>query len=128
LQKKSSPSPIGVTHDEDVVEIEEVNEEDEAQEVVEEVIAQPRGRMPKDGDALQGATPIPFPTLAKKTKKQVELDTKMVEMFKKVEVTIPLFDAIRQVPKYAKFLKDLCMHKERICELETIPLRSSILL
>ncbi|KAL4294253.1 hypothetical protein AHAS_Ahas18G0209600 [Arachis hypogaea] len=49
----------------------------------------------------------------------------MVEMFKKIEVTIPLFDAIRQVPKYAKFLKDLCMNKEKICELETIPLGSS---
>ncbi|XP_072081048.1 uncharacterized protein [Arachis hypogaea] len=50
----------------------------------------------------------------------------MVEMFKKVEVTIPLFDAIHQVPKYAKFLKDLCMNKDRIHELETIPLGSSI--
>ncbi|XP_016206576.1 uncharacterized protein LOC107646948 [Arachis ipaensis] len=128
LQEKSheEPSPIEVTQDEDVVEIEEFDDEDEAQKVVEEVIAQPRGGMPKDGDVLQGATPIPFPTSARKTKKQVELDPKMVEMFKKVEVTIPLFDAIRQVPKYIKFLKDLCMHKEKICELETIPLGSSI--
>ncbi|XP_072076650.1 uncharacterized protein [Arachis hypogaea] len=51
----------------------------------------------------------------------------MVKMFKKVEVTIPLFDAIHQVPEYAKFLKDLCMNKDRIHELETIPLGSSIL-
>ncbi|XP_025678361.1 uncharacterized protein [Arachis hypogaea] len=50
----------------------------------------------------------------------------MVEIFKKVEVTIPLFDTIRQVPKYAKFLKDLCMNKEKIQDLETIPLGSSI--
>ncbi|XP_052113782.1 uncharacterized protein LOC127744934 [Arachis duranensis] len=50
----------------------------------------------------------------------------MVEVFKKVEVTIPLFDAIHQVPRYAKFLKDLCIHKDRILELETIPLGSSI--
>ncbi|XP_072073982.1 uncharacterized protein [Arachis hypogaea] len=50
----------------------------------------------------------------------------MVKMFKKVEVTIPLFDAIHQVPKYAKFLKDLCMNKDRIHELETIPLGSFI--
>ena len=47
-------------------------------------------------------------------------------MFKKVDVTIPLFDAIHQVSKYAKFLKDLCMNKDRIHELETIPLGSSI--
>ncbi|XP_015944682.1 uncharacterized protein LOC107469820 [Arachis duranensis] len=50
----------------------------------------------------------------------------MIETFKKVEVTIPLFDAIHQVPRYAKFLKDLCMNKDRILELETIPLGSSI--
>ncbi|XP_020972593.1 uncharacterized protein LOC110269236 [Arachis ipaensis] len=31
-----------------------------------------------------------------------------------------------EVPKYAKFLKDLCMNKERIHDLETIPLGSSI--
>nr|XP_025678420.1 salivary glue protein Sgs-3-like [Arachis hypogaea] len=46
------PSPIEVTQDEDMVEIEEVEEEDEAQEVVEEVIAQPRGVIPKDGNVL----------------------------------------------------------------------------
>ncbi|XP_016191963.1 uncharacterized protein LOC107632829 [Arachis ipaensis] len=80
--------------------IEEVEEEDEAQEEVEEVIAQPRGGLHKDGDVLQDATPIPFPTLARKTKRRVELDSKMVEMFKKVE--------------------------EKICELETIRLGSSI--
>nr|XP_025658137.1 uncharacterized protein LOC112754651 [Arachis hypogaea] len=72
------------------------------------------------------AQPIPFPTLARRIKKKIELDPKMVEIFKKVGVTIPLFDSIYQVPKYAKFLKDLCMHKERIHELETIPLGSSI--
>ncbi|RDX86705.1 Retrovirus-related Pol polyprotein from transposon 17.6, partial [Mucuna pruriens] len=34
-------------------------------------------------------------------------------MFQKVEINIPLLDAIKQVPKYAKFLKELCMHKRR---------------
>ncbi|RTK77942.1 hypothetical protein DRJ71_17375, partial [Enterococcus faecalis] len=56
----------------------------------------------------------------------MEPDPKMVEIFKKVEVTVPLFDVIHQVPKYAKFLKDLCIHKDKINELETIPLGSSI--
>ncbi|XP_025664921.1 uncharacterized protein [Arachis hypogaea] len=128
LQERSleEPSPIEVTQDEDVVAVEEVEEEDEVQEVFEEEVDQQRGEVPKDGNVLQEATLIPFPTLARKTKKHVELDPKMVEIFKKVEVTIPFFDAIRQVPKYAKFLKDLCMNKERIHDLETIPLGSSI--
>ncbi|RDX92306.1 hypothetical protein CR513_25582, partial [Mucuna pruriens] len=34
-------------------------------------------------------------------------------MFRKVEINIPLLDAIKQVPKYAKFLKELCIHKRR---------------
>ncbi|RDX82631.1 hypothetical protein CR513_36565, partial [Mucuna pruriens] len=31
----------------------------------------------------------------------------------RVEINIPLLDAIKQVPKYAKFLKELCVHKRR---------------
>ncbi|RDX87033.1 hypothetical protein CR513_31558, partial [Mucuna pruriens] len=34
-------------------------------------------------------------------------------MFRKVEIIIPLLDAIKQIPKYAKFLKELCVHKRR---------------
>ncbi|RDX87329.1 hypothetical protein CR513_31212, partial [Mucuna pruriens] len=29
------------------------------------------------------------------------------------EINIPLLDAIKQVPKYAKFLKELCIHKRK---------------
>lgn len=109
-----------------MVEVEEIEEEDEAHEVVEEEVSQPSDGVSKDGNVLEEATPIPFPTLARKTKKQRELDPKMVKMLKKVDVTIPLFYAIRQVPKYAKFINDMCMNKEMIQDLETIPLGSSI--
>nr|XP_025661669.1 uncharacterized protein LOC112757288 [Arachis hypogaea] len=129
LKERSSkvPSPMIVTQEEDVVEIEEIEEEGETHAIVEDEDPQPRSEVPrKEQVSEEVAQPIPFPTLARKTKKHVELDPKMVEMFKKVEVTIPLFDDIHQVPKYAKFLKDLCMNKDRIHELETIPLESSI--
>ena len=39
---------------------------------------------------------------------------KFLETFRKVQVNIPLLDAIRQVPKYAKFLKDLCTKKRKM--------------
>ncbi|RDY13834.1 hypothetical protein CR513_01183, partial [Mucuna pruriens] len=29
------------------------------------------------------------------------------------EINIPLLDAIKQIPKYAKFLKELCLHKRK---------------
>nr|XP_025652320.1 uncharacterized protein LOC112748313 [Arachis hypogaea] len=122
-----APSPMVVTQEEDGVEIEEIEEEEEAHVIVEDEDPRPRSEVPRKEQVLEEvAQPIPFPTLARKTKKRVELDPKMIEMFKKVEVTIPLFDAIHQVPKYAKFLKDLCMNKDRIHELETIPLGSFI--
>ncbi|KAL4350319.1 hypothetical protein AHAS_Ahas10G0130100 [Arachis hypogaea] len=64
--------------------------------------------------------------MVKKAKKTPEFDLNMLQVFKKVEVTIPLLHAIQQIPKYAKFLKDLCTHKDRIRELETLSLGSSI--
>nr|XP_025670289.1 uncharacterized protein LOC112770083 [Arachis hypogaea] len=122
-----APSPVKVTQEEDGVEIEEIEEEEESHVVVEDKDPQPRSEIPRKEQFLEEvAQPIPFPTLARKAKKRVEHNPTMVKMFKKVEVTIPLFDAIHQVSKYAKFLKDLCMNKDRIHELETIPLGTSI--
>ncbi|RDX74598.1 hypothetical protein CR513_45635, partial [Mucuna pruriens] len=34
-------------------------------------------------------------------------------MLCKVKINIPLLDAIKQIPKYAKFLKELCVHKRK---------------
>ena len=35
-------------------------------------------------------------------------------MFKQVKVNIPLLDAIKKIPSYAKFLKDLCTMKRKL--------------
>jgi len=43
-----------------------------------------------------------------------EVDKEILETFKKVEVNIPLLDAIKQIPRYANFLKELCTHKRRL--------------
>ncbi|XP_027348133.1 uncharacterized protein LOC113859603 [Abrus precatorius] len=42
------------------------------------------------------------------------MDKEIMETFRKVEVNIPLLEAIKQIPKYAKFLKDLCTHRRRL--------------
>jgi len=44
----------------------------------------------------------------------MELNSDLLETFKRVEVNIPLLDAIKKIPKYAKFLKDLCTHKRKL--------------
>ena len=62
----------------------------------------------------QQSVPIPFPQRAPPSKKSEEVDKELLDTFRKVEVNIPLLDAIKQIPKYAKFLKELCTHKRRL--------------
>ena len=38
----------------------------------------------------------------------------ILEVFRKVEINIPLLDAIKHVSKYAKFWKDLCINWRRL--------------
>ncbi|MBE2321374.1 retroviral-like aspartic protease, partial [Solirubrobacter sp. CPCC 204708] len=40
----------------------------------------------------------------------------MLEVFKSVHINLPLLDAIKQIPSYAKFLKEMCtqQRKERV--------------
>ncbi|XP_062114092.1 uncharacterized protein LOC133825120 [Humulus lupulus] len=57
--------------------------------------------------------PPSFPSRLKKTKKE-EVDKEILDTFRKVEVNIPLLDAIKQVSRYAKFLKELCTNKRKL--------------
>jgi hypothetical protein len=52
----------------------------------------------------------PFPVSSSRLKKE-DREKEILEVFKKVELSIPLLDAIKQIPKYAKFLKELCTTK-----------------
>jgi hypothetical protein len=49
----------------------------------------------------------PFPVSSSRSKKE-DKEKEILEVFKKVELNIPLLDAIKQIAKYAKFLKELC--------------------
>ncbi|RDY14387.1 hypothetical protein CR513_00555, partial [Mucuna pruriens] len=55
---------------------------------------------------------LPFPTRTILARNP-ESDEELLWMFRKVEISIPLLDAIKQIPKYAKFLKELCVHKRK---------------
>ena len=58
----------------------------------------------------------PFPVALRKTYSSPKNDTRMQEMmdvFKQVHINLPLLDAIKQFPPYAKFLKDLCTQKRK---------------
>jgi len=60
--------------------------------------------------------PLPFPQRAVMSKKTDQLDKErgILDVFKKVEVNIPLLEAIKQIPKYAKFLKEMCTNKRKL--------------
>ena len=53
--------------------------------------------------------PVPYPQSLSKPKAKVsESNDHLLEAFQKVTITIPLVDAIRHIPSYAKFLKGIC--------------------
>ncbi|RDX97218.1 hypothetical protein CR513_20019, partial [Mucuna pruriens] len=62
---------------------------------------------------LQNKTiPLSFPTQTISTRNP-ESDEELLRMFRKVEINISLLDAKKQIPMYAKFLKELCVHKRK---------------
>ncbi|CAM8934310.1 unnamed protein product [Rhodiola kirilowii] len=58
------------------------------------------------------STALPFPVPARVPKQHV-MDEDVFELFSKVEINIPLLEAIKQIPRYAKFLKELCTNRRR---------------
>ena len=55
--------------------------------------------------------PPPFPQ-ALRGKKKIPNQAEIWEVLRQVKVNIPLLDMIKEVPTYAKFLKDLCIVKK----------------
>ncbi|XP_071925241.1 uncharacterized protein [Coffea arabica] len=79
-------------------------------------VSQPRAlEQPDFGEkSTQVVTPLPpFPSRLAKSKKQ-EQEQEILDTFRKVEVNIPLLDAIKQISRYAKFLKELCTGKKKL--------------
>ncbi|XP_062006012.1 uncharacterized protein LOC133723212 [Rosa rugosa] len=69
--------------------------------------------------------PIPFPNRFAKSKKEEE-EKAIFEIFKKVQVNIPLIECLTQIPKYAKYLKELCTTRRRTREKEVVKMSESV--
>ncbi|XP_040947357.1 uncharacterized protein [Gossypium hirsutum] len=71
--------------------------------------------LPKADLQPSQATPkeVPFPQRLRKEKSD-DVNAEILETFQKVQVNVPLIDAIKQVPRYAKFLKELCTSKRKL--------------
>ncbi|KAM1687054.1 hypothetical protein FF1_034826 [Malus domestica] len=68
---------------------------------------------------------VPFPRRFMQSKKE-EAEKDILETFRKVQVNIPLLDAIKQVPRYAKFLKELCTTRKRILSKEVVKVSENV--
>ena len=62
------------------------------------------------GEEVKHSVPPSFPQALRKRKNSIN-QTEILEVLRQVKVNIPLLDMIKQVPTYAKFLKDLCTVK-----------------
>ncbi|CAN6542472.1 unnamed protein product [Malus baccata var. baccata] len=67
----------------------------------------------------------PFPSRFMQTKKD-EAEKDILETLRKVQVNIPLLDAIKQVPRYAKFLKELYTTRKRISTKEVVKVGENV--
>ncbi|CAN6700840.1 unnamed protein product [Malus baccata var. baccata] len=68
---------------------------------------------------------VPFPSRFMKTKKE-EAEKDILETLRKVQVNILLLDAIKQVPRYAMFLKELCTTRKRISTKEVVKVGENV--
>ena len=64
-------------------------------------------------DKASHISPAPYPHRLRALKK-VNNHSEIYELFKQVELNIPLLDATKKIPSYAKFLKDLCTVKRKL--------------
>ena len=77
------------------------------------IVVEPLEEEQPTWEEVKHNVPPPFPQALRKRKNSVN-HTENLEVLQQVKVNIPLLDMIKQVPTYAKFLKDLCMVKRAL--------------
>ncbi|XP_076911619.1 uncharacterized protein LOC143569639 [Bidens hawaiensis] len=49
-------------------------------------------------------------------------NSKFLELLKQLHLNVPFLEALTQMPKYAKFLKDILTNKQKLAEVSSVPL------
>ncbi|XP_019234723.1 PREDICTED: uncharacterized protein LOC109215158 [Nicotiana attenuata] len=70
---------------------------------------------------LVARPPPPFPQRLQKLRDNAAYK-KFLDILKQVQINIPLVDILQEVPKYAKYIKDIVENKRRLTEYETVAL------
>ncbi|XP_075077233.1 uncharacterized protein LOC107832466 [Nicotiana tabacum] len=104
-----------VTFNEESATIElELEKSKESEKPAEEAVA-------KQPPPLVARPPPPFPQRLQKVKDNVTYKN-FLDILKQVQINIPLVDILQEVPKYAKYIKDIMANKRRLTEFETMAL------
>ncbi|KAD5960699.1 hypothetical protein E3N88_12171 [Mikania micrantha] len=97
------------------------------EEVANEILAEVHSR-PGPANTAQAkepvkdyTPPVPYPSRLKKQKLE-EHYGKFLELFKQLHINLPFVEALAQMPKYAKFLKDILTNKKKLEELSHVTL------
>ncbi|XP_027158126.1 uncharacterized protein LOC113759750 [Coffea eugenioides] len=93
-------------------------------QVLEKLPSQPEAN-PKNMSAMTLRSGKEVEGLAKT--KKAEKEKEVLDVFRKIEINIPLLEAIKQVPKYAKFLKDLYTDKRKLRGDERVAVGENVL-
>ncbi|KAM2432115.1 hypothetical protein ACFX1W_019363 [Malus domestica] len=126
------PSKSGPKEDENL-KIEEVDQA-KATARIEQSLPQPPKHSNSANTGKKGPIPfnsnvippdVPFPSRFLQSKNEEEAKD-VLDTFRKVQVNIPLLDAIKQIPKYAKFLKKLCTTRKRFREKEVVHVSENV--
>ncbi|KAK5820001.1 hypothetical protein PVK06_025042 [Gossypium arboreum] len=67
----------------------------------------------------------PFPGRLNQCRKSKE-DKEILETFRNVEINLPLLDVIKQILRYAKFLKELCTNKRKLTGNEKVSVGENV--
>ncbi|XP_019155796.1 PREDICTED: uncharacterized protein LOC109152581 [Ipomoea nil] len=96
------------------------NQEVEAEKVNEEVIVQDREDIVQEIEPmLKHTPPLSFPQKFKKSKVEERRAT-FLSLIKQLDISIPLLDAITEIPSYARFLKEILSNKRKFEDRETV--------
>ena len=76
-----------------------------------------RGKSEANTEKKKDTTPnegkeVPYPLVPSRKEKERHL-ARFLDIFKKLEITLPFGEALQQMPLYAKFLKDMLTKKNR---------------
>nr|XP_016471434.1 PREDICTED: uncharacterized protein LOC107793572 [Nicotiana tabacum] len=70
---------------------------------------------------IETRPPPPFPQRLQKLRDNAAYKT-FLDILRQVQINIPLVDILQEVPKYAKYIKDIVANKRRLTEFETVAL------